>query len=276
MNFADLQALITSPWAFFLLGLGLFCLALGVVLRIACGASSGLSTTATTCLAIVFIYLVSFLVDGSQLLPSAFNGSFSNMLPLVPVLFQFPDAVIAPGQSFAPLFPELMQLFLLAFLVDNLEKVLATVIRSRNFFVWLLRSCLITVLGLAANALIDYALLHLVPGFLLSWLPALLLILIGILSILALVGQILRHVAFFANPILGVVVSFFTVNPVGKAFVNAFLTIVVFLLAAAVLEMIGLLGQLALAGGFLVGCLMAMLFILLLWYITYLLVRKKK
>lgn len=277
MTLADLESFLTSPQAAFLAGLGVFCLALGIVLRIICGASSGLCSTSTTCLAIVFIYIISFTLYGvdahSNVALQAFNSA---SLPLVPILADFSGVFVAFKKGFGLLFTELVQMFTLAFTVDAMDKLISKVtFNKRNFFSWYFRQCVVVVAAIVVNTVVDYALRELLPDFLAKWLPALLFILIGVVSVLALLGQIFKRVAFFANPILGGLVSFFSINPVGKAYVSAFLATIILLLAVLVLEMLGLADYLVVAGGAIGGYFSSMLIVVPLWYAVYLIVWKK-
>lgn len=279
MTFADLEAFVKSPWAIFLLCLGLFCLVLGIVLRIACGASSGLSRSATTCLGIVFIYVFAFALEGANahtnvLLHAFSDTTLSKTLPLIPILADYASIYVAFKTGFGALFTELVQMFTLAFMVDIMDGLLKKVIRSNFFLIWYFRACLVVLAAMVGNILVDLLLRQFLPGFLVDWLPALLFILIGVVAVLAFLGQILKRVAFFANPVLGALVSFFSMNPFGKTLVNAFLATIVLVLAVQILEILGLAGQIAAVGGFLGGCLAAMLVVVPIWYVVYCVLRK--
>ena len=204
-------------------------LILGGTFRLLFGKGSKLSRAVSAVLSIGLVYLSAILLY--YFVPEL-RTSLSQ-LPFITVTadhFLLWDLKLL-GESL--LYPSLLQLALLAFLVNLLETVLP---EGKNFFTWYLFR-LVTVAGALAGFLtVSHLAGIFVPELFGSWAKYIILGFWAMILISALLKGLLALVLTVVNPIIGGIYTFFFVNKLGSQFSKSILTT---LLSCGVLTLLG-------------------------------------
>ena len=204
-------------------------LILSVLSRVVLGKRSSLNHSLSSAIGILFIYAVTIVVYtfkpwNLELLLSplpfvSFSGQFL-------VIFPIADA------QFPALCSQLLSLVILAFLVNLIDTFLP---KGDNPITWFVLRLLTVVVSMILNLAARWAFQTYLPGVLVTYAPAILLVLLVVLMLSGVLNLILGLVISMTNPFLGAMYTFFFSNIVGKqlskaVFSSAILCAIVYLL----------------------------------------------
>lgn len=205
--------------AFFLLG-GAF--------RMLFGKGSKLSRAVSAALSVALVYLTAILVY-------VFVPELRESMASLPFITVTTDHFLlwdlkALGESL--LYPSLLQLAILSFLVNSLETALP---EGKGFLAWYFWRCVTVVGALAAYIGIDRLAVAFVPELFGVWAKYIILGFWAVILLSALLKSLLAVVLAAVNPIIGAVYTFFFVNKLGTQCSKSILTT---LLMCAVLSLL--------------------------------------
>lgn len=207
------------------------------------------------CLYVLCIVIYSFGLHWDFFVnPLPFMALQGEMLHIFPIL----DA------GFASICTQVLQLLILAFLVNLMNSIIP---EGKKFFIWLLLRIVTVVLAVAVNYFAD--------GLLNQWLPEGLsaiapIALIGVLVLLILLGsmKILVGAALtIANPVIGVLYTFFFSNFIGRALARAVLSTALITGLVVLLNSMEL-TVISIAAAGLIAFVPFLLILILLWYVV--------
>lgn len=229
---ADIDWLSIAKAAFYLAAA--VCI-LGCVLRLIFGRGSSLVRSVSACISLVLVYIAGILIF--KFLP-ILRGSVAGLpfITITPDGFYLWDVLSLSTPS---LCPSLLQLFLLAFLVNLLESVLP---HGQKLVSWYFLRLLTVGATLALYSLISGLVWSFAPEIYGAWAGP---ILVGLWACIGLLGiaKVLMALAVAAiNPVLGALFAFFFSNIFGKQFTKAILTSVLMVTILAVLYETGFTG----------------------------------
>lgn len=206
--------------------------AIGTVLRLIFGKGSSLTRSVSASLNILLIYLAAILLY--VFVPALRTGL--NELPFISVT-QERFFLWAPGAMAEELlFPSLIRLALLAFLVNCLESFLP---EGKKFGTWYLWRMVTVLVSLAAYLGVCWLVNAYAPEVFGSWAAW---IIIGFWALILLTGilkALLSVILTVVNPVIGLLYTFFFSNLFGKQFSKSILTTVLMLGIFTGLERIG-------------------------------------
>lgn len=215
--------------ALFLLYFTAAALIVGFLGRVVLGKRSSLNHALSSVVAILFIYAVTIVVYTFR----PWNlAEFLSPLPLVS--FSGDYLIIFPilDMDFLPLCSQILSLVILAFLVNAIDTFIP---KGNSFLGWYALRFLSVILSMGLHLLVTWAFRTYLPGFLVTYAPTVLLILLAIMLLSGILSLVLGLVIFIANPFLGAMYSFFFSNIIGKqiskaVFTSAILCVIVYLL----------------------------------------------
>lgn len=204
-------------------------LILGVLSRVVLGKRSSLNHSLSSAIGILFIYAVTIVVYTFK--PWNLEALLS---PLPFVTFSGDYLVIFPiaDAQFPALCTQILSLVILAFLVNLIDTFLP---KGENPVTWYLLRFLTVLVSMGLNLAARWASQTYLPGVLVTYAPAILLVLLAFLMLSGVLNLILGLVISMTNPFLGAMYTFFFSNVVGKQlskaiFSSAILCGVVYLL----------------------------------------------
>lgn len=207
--------------------------ALGTVLRFIFGRHSSLTRAVSAALNLVLIYLSA--IGLTALLPELCG--ILNHLPFMTLTgdrFFLWDPLQLPSEI---LFPSALQLAILAFLVNVLETYLP---EGEKFFHWYFWRCVTGLTALSIYIILCILIQRYEPRIFGDWA---IYILIGFWSLILLTGisnLVLSVVLTAANPVIGILYTFFFSNVFGKQFGKSILTTLLMLVIASALPQLGI------------------------------------
>lgn len=208
---------------------------LGGVLRLICGRNSSLVRSVSACVSLVMIYLAGILL---YLLVPQTRGSLAT-LPFLTVTEEYFYLWDIAGMEAASLYVPLLQLFILAFLVNLLEVLLPS---GKNVVTWYGFRLLTVAVSLGLYTAICALVNAFAPQVFGQWAGW---ILIGIwvfIILIALLKLLLTLILAIVNPVVAALYSFFFSHLVGKQFTKAILTTLLSAGLLALLHHLGFLG----------------------------------
>ena len=262
---AYIDKIFQSPLIPVLLCLSLGAILLGVILRFACRALTDLPKSAAACFAILFIYVVAICSFGYE----AHGNVMLNALPFIGDLSDYNGIYQMLKTDFSAFFLEVVKLFLLAFTVNVLQDLIRFR-KTKNVILWYFCQCIVVVAALFINFCVDWLMRRYLPQGFADWLPAVLFALIGIILLLTLLKAIFKAAAFFANPVLGTILSFFSKNWLGRNLTKSFLTTGVLALLVILTDRLGWGFQIANASIAVETFAPVIILLLVIWYLVYL------
>ena len=228
--------------------------------RVIFGKRSSLNHALSSAMGIFFILVISTVVyvfDPRNLaqylspLPYvAFSGDYL-------VLFSFTNA------GFAAICDELLSMIILAFLVNLLDTFIP---KGKNVIGWYLLRFLTVVLAMGLHYAFTWASNAYLPGFLVTYAPVLLLIILVLGVFMGLLNVVLGVVLVTLNPIFGALYAFFFSTLVGKQLTKAIITTFVLTAVVAALNYFGT-TMLCIAGSALAAYIPLLVVLLILWYL---------
>lgn len=216
--FSNLSELSFAPVALALIAVFI----LAGLARLALGEVSNVIPAAGSCVQLVLVGLIA------TALYAAFP-SLGQMLSQMPFLNLFANGfrLISPAQlEYNALFPALMRLFLLAFVINFWEELLP---KSKKFVSWLLMRLFSAVGSLCCYFLLCGALQRYFPQIFNQWAMAIVLSILGCFCLLGICKGLLTLAAVVVHPLLGLLFSFFFSHVIGRALTRAVITCALFL-----------------------------------------------
>lgn len=201
-------------------------LAFGILFRLLFGIRSNMNRAMSAALGILCIYAVTIVIYTLDpwkltklLSPLPFAVFKGDLLFLIP--FRNTD--------FTTICSHVLSLVILAFLVNLADAIMPD---GRNPIVWYILRFFTVVFAMILNLVCGWALNRYLPGFLVQYAPALLLILLVCFLLLGISKVILGIVLTAVNPWIGGLYTFFFSNFIGrqltKAVLSAFLLCLLF------------------------------------------------
>jgi len=199
--------------------------------RIVLGRHSSLNHSLSSAMAILFIYAVTIVIYTFK------PWNLEALLSPLPFVTFFNDyMVVMPVVGIRPtvLSRELLSLVMLAFLVNLTDISLP---RGNSVFGWGFWRSISVALSMGLHLLMHWAFDTFLPGFLVTYAPIILLLLLVFMMFLGFLNAILGIILTINNPLIGAAYRFFFSNIVGKQFTKAFFTagilsIIIYLMGA--------------------------------------------
>ena len=216
--------------ALFLVGGSLL---IGGVSRFVFGKRSLLGTAVSSSIAIVFLYALTAVL-------LTIGGEYAKLtapLPFVTLLEDQMFFFIFSGAAFADICAEVLNLVILAFVVNLADRFLP---RGKNVFVWLFFRVLTVILGLVAHLVVTRLLWYYLPDGITQYAP---MILLAILVLMILTGALKLVIGFVistVNPVIGALYTFFFANMVGRKLTRSVVTTAILCLLLFGLEKLGI------------------------------------
>lgn len=194
------------------------CFLLGCLLRLIFGKRGTAVRSVTVALGLLITYIICHIVNLT-------DHSLSQILSPLPFV-QYDSGAIniftLEGADRNALCYELINLILLAFLFGLMDDLLPA---GKNIISWVLLRCVCIVSAYLAYTIINMVFTKILPGFILTYAPILLLILLAVfLAVTVLKWLIGLILGVSGGPILGAVYTFFISHIVGKQLTKSALT----------------------------------------------------
>ncbi len=192
-------------------------LVIALIGRLLFGKRSALNHAVSAAIAILCIYVVNVVVysTGIQL------KQLLSPLPYVTIEGDYLRIVNLLSMDFTQLCPVLLDMVILAFLVNLLDSWLP---QGKKLIGWFLFRILSVVLAICLQYIVALVLGFLVPDGLAQIAPTVLLIILVAALLLGALKLLVGGALGFINPLLGVLYTFFFANVVGKQLSRAILT----------------------------------------------------
>lgn len=186
------------------------CFLLGCLLRLVFGKRGTAVRSVTVALGLLITYILSYILNTT-------GASLTQFLSPLPFI-QFDSSLIQiftlEGADKNALCYELVNLIMLAFLFGLMDDLLPA---GKNIFTWILLRCVCICGAYLSYTIVNMVFTHILPGFILTYAPVLLLILLAVFLAVTifkwLIGLIL---GISGGPVLGAIYTFFISNIVGK------------------------------------------------------------
>lgn len=206
---------------------------LGFLFRIFFGKHCDANTAISVSAGILFIYAITVAVY-------AFNplGLSQYLSPLPFALFRRDILIIVPfnGTSIQLISTQILSLLILCFIVHFLDVILPT---GRSFFTWLIFRSLSIGLAIFLNLAVNLALNTFLPQVLAEIAPMVLLILLGAALLIGLFNPLLCILFTIANPLVGLLYTFFFSTTIGKQLTKAVISASILCLIFFTMEIMG-------------------------------------
>lgn len=194
------------------------CFLLGIVLRLIFGKRGTAVRSVTVALGILITYILSHILNVS-------NWELTQYLSPLPFV-RFDSGVISifslNSVDRNALCYELINLIMLAFLFGLMDDLLPA---GKNVIVWVLLRCVCIAGAYLAYTIINMIFTRILPGFILTYAPVLLLVLFAVfLAVTVLKWLIGLILGISGGPVLGAVYTFFISHIVGKQLTKSALT----------------------------------------------------
>lgn len=212
---AEIDLALTSKFLLFFVAASLI---LGVMGRVCLGKRSSLNRSLSSAIGILAIYALSVILYTYN--PWSLDTLVSP-LPFVRFAGEYLIVIPFQGTAFTTLCSEILSLIILAFLVNLLDTFMP---QGGSALGWYFLRFATVVLGLLLQLMANYAFQTYLPGVLVTYAPAILLVLLGVMLLMGLLNLILSVVLTAVNPIFGAMYAFFFGNAVGKQLSKAIFT----------------------------------------------------
>lgn len=206
---------------------------LGVVFRVffgkRCNANKAISVSA----GILFLYAVTIAVYALNPLDLS-----KYLSPLPFALFHREILILVPfcGTEFPLIAAQILSLVILCFIVHFLDFILPT---GKSFFTWLLFRCLSIGLAIFLNLAVNLAINTFLPQGLATYAPIVLLVVLGAALLIGLFNPLLCILFTIANPVVGLLYTFFFSTTIGKQLTKAVISTVILCLLFFAMEIMG-------------------------------------
>lgn len=236
-------------------------MAFGVVGRVAFGKHSELNCAVSSSIAILFLYVLTVVIYTFR----PWNlDSFLSPLPFV--AFRGDRMYLLPiqGEAFRLLCSRILDLVILAFLVNLLDAVIP---RGKSVLGWYFLRLLSVLVCFIAYFALNQLVQEFLPGVLVAYAPAILLCILVSMLLLGVVKAILSVLVIAVNPILGAIYAFFFSNIIGRQLSKAVLTTLILGALGCLLERWGY-TVIAISAAALPAYLPLVAALLVLWYLV--------
>ena len=228
--------------------------------RVVFGKRSSLNHALSSAMGIFFILVISTVVyvfDPKNLA--------QYLSPLPYVAFSGDYLVIFPfiGNDFALICDELLSMVILAFLVNLLDTIIP---KGKGIIGWYLLRFVTILLAMGLHYAFTWASNAYLPGFLVTYAPVLLLIILLLGLFMGLLNVIMGVVLVAMNPIFGALYTFFFSSLVGKQLSKAIFTTFILTALVVALNYFGT-TLLCIAGTALAAYIPLLIVLLILWYL---------
>lgn len=218
-----------SSAALFMLYFAAASLILGVAGRVVLGKRSSLNHSLSSAMGIVLVYAITIVVYIFK--PWQLEALLS---PLPFVTFSGEYLIVLPlnDTTFPALCTEVLSLVILAFLVNLIDSVMP---RGKSILSWYLLRFLSVVVSMGLHYLTTWAFHTYLPDFLVTYAPAVLLLILVFMLFSGFVSLILGLIISINSPFLGAMYTFFFTSIVGKqvskaVFSSAIITAIFYLM----------------------------------------------
>lgn len=212
---AQIDLTVTAKFLLFFVAASLI---LGVMGRVCLGKRSSLNRSLSSAIGILAIYALSVILYTYK--PWSLDTLVSP-LPFVRFAGEYLIVIPFQGTAFTTICSEILSLVILAFLVNLLDTFMP---QGEGALGWYFLRFATVVLGLLLQLMANYAFQTYLPGVLVTYAPAILLVLLGVMLLMGLLNLILSVVLTAVNPIFGAMYAFFFGNAVGKQLSKAIFT----------------------------------------------------
>ena len=228
--------------------------------RVVFGKRSSLNHALSSAMGIFFILVISTVVyvfDPKNLA--------QYLSPLPYVAFSGDYLVIFPfiSNDFALICDELLSMVILAFLVNLLDTIIP---KGKGIIGWYLLRFVTILLAMGLHYAFTWASNAYLPGFLVTYAPVLLLIILLLGLFMGLLNVIMGVVLVAMNPIFGALYTFFFSSLVGKQLSKAIFTTFILTALVVALNYFGT-TLLCIAGTALAAYIPLLIVLLILWYL---------
>lgn len=250
--------LVTS--AKFLLFFAAASLILGVMGRVFLGKRSSLNHSMSSAMGILFIYAVTIVVYTFK--PWNLEALLSP-LPFVTFAEEYLIILPIPGTAFSDLCTEILSLVILAFLVNLLDSFIP---QGKRVIGWYLLRFVTVIVAMVLHFLVRWAFETYLPDVLVTYAPAILLILLAAMMLMGVLNLFLSLILTAVNPIFGAMYTFFFSNVIGKQLTKAVFTTVIL---CAVVFLLGYCGftVISISAAALTAYIPLVVVLLILWYL---------
>lgn len=204
-----------------------------------CGALSTIPRSVCICFSILFIYAVCVLLTNDA------GAGYNMLITAMPFgesiatgdIADFASLYRTSQSSLGGFFGQLVQIFYLAVIVNfiqsffhrfDVKKAGAKIFFVVDFWLWYFKECIIVFAAMIINLLINRGLNALAErmgqaGIIVESVPIILFIVMAVLVVLITILKIFKAAVFAAVPVLGVFLTFFSENRLGKSIISAFM-----------------------------------------------------
>lgn len=234
-------------------------LLLGLIGRFIFGKKSVFHSSVSSVIGILFIYALVIVLHstGVEL------GFMLSPLPFTTLKGEYLNVFSLSGASYIVVCGELLNMIILAFTVNMIDRCLPT---GKKIPGWFFYRCLSVVLGVLGFTLLMSLVHRFLPAGLLTWAPV---ILLGLLVLSLLLGA-LKVVVGLAlttvSPLLAVLYTFFFASILGKMVTKAMLTTAIMAALVYALNYFGIL-SIFIGTSVLIVYIPLLIVLLILWYV---------
>ena len=233
---------------------------LGLLGRLILGKRSGLNCSLSSAMGILAIYALTVIVYTFK----PWNLEFL-LSPLPFVTFSGEYLIVLPlhDTAFPALCTEVLSLVILSFLFHLIDSIIP---RGESLPGWYILRFLTVILAMVVHLGVSWAFRTYLPAVLVTYAPAILLVLLAVMLFAGILGLVLGFVIAVANPFLGAMCTFFFSSVVGKHLSKAVFSSAIL---CAVVYLMGYFGYtvIPITAAALMTYIPLVLVLLLLWYI---------
>ena len=228
--------------------------------RVLFGKRSSMNHALSSAMGIFFILVISTVVYVFD--PRSLAQYLS---PLPYVSFSGEYLVVFPllSAEFTLICDEVLSMIILAFLVNLLDTFIP---KGKGVIGWYVLRFLTVVLAMGLHYAVTWASNAFLPGFLVTYAPVLLLVILVLALLMGLLKLVMGLVLVAVNPLFGALATFFFSTLVGKQLTKAIFTTFILTAVVAVLNYFGT-TLLCIAGTALAAYIPLLIVLLILWYL---------
>lgn len=212
---AEIDLALTAKFLLFFVAASLI---LGIMGRVCLGKRSSLNQSLSSSVGILAIYALSVIFYTYK--PWSLDALVSP-LPFVRFAGEYLIVIPFQGTAFTTLCSEILSLVILAFLVNLLDTFMP---QGSSALSWYFLRFATVVLGMLLQLMANFAFQTYLPDVLVTYAPAILLVLLAAMLLMGLLNLLLSVVLTVVNPIFGAMYAFFFGNAIGKQLSKAIFT----------------------------------------------------
>ena len=235
-------------------------LILGLAGHFIFGKKSGLNHSVSSAVGILFVYALTIVIYTFQ--PGDLSR-FLSPLPFISLHGEYMLVFSFTGSEFTAICTEVLNMVILAFLVNLLDTIIP---KGKGIIGWYLLRFVSILLAMGLHYAFTWASNAYLPGFLVTYAPVLLLIILLLGLFMGLLNVIMGVVLVAMNPIFGALYTFFFSSLVGKQLSKAIFTTFILTALVVALNYFGT-TLLCIAGTALAAYIPLLIVLLVLWYL---------